>query len=122
MQSFLTAVDSSPKKNRKEDVECAKLKETVRTLVATLAPNRDFCAQAALNINLPTTLLDFDRVLRLSAIDNTSSLAFTCSQLKALYKECTRLRRSIDIDSRPAGREESRNNTRKETSIAQKQQ
>jgi hypothetical protein len=52
-----------------------------------MMPHRELCAQAAANIGLPLSLLDFERVLRVSASEaNVASLTLTFGNLANLQK------------------------------------
>lgn len=56
-------------------------------MAASMMPYRELCAQAALNVGLPASVLDFERVLKSAANEsNISSLTFTCMQLATLQK------------------------------------
>lgn len=64
-----------------------KLREGIRNLVCMMMPHRELCARAATNMGLPLSLLDFERVLKVSATEgNVASLTFTFGQLTNLQK------------------------------------
>jgi hypothetical protein len=55
---FITAPDA-------EDRSLAVVRQLIRSLVESL-PTTELCQQAAINLALPTNMLDFARVLRLA--------------------------------------------------------
>jgi hypothetical protein len=56
-------------------------------MVVSLMPFRELCTQAVVNVGLPASVVDFEKVLKSAASEaNLSTLTFTSMQLATLQK------------------------------------